>query len=430
MATNGFSRIGIIIGRIGDVDGVALETEKWIEVLKRMGHEVFVLSGRFREHPIDIDHERAFRPLSFFSPECEWEQYRAFFFPPDDPDELLTVLHENAHAVATEIFRWVLDKRINVLLSENASSLPCHLSMGLGIKLAAESMSIPVVTHDHDFAWERGERYDTPFREVEELVTSTFPLRLPNVRHAVINSAAKRELRERFDLDSLVVPNVMDFEKEYARQDEYNHDLLPSIGIEESDIPLFQITRIVKRKGIENAIDLVHRIEDPRVKLVITGSAADDDRKGYFLDLVNMIKQKKLENHVTFAYHRILSQRDRGVHGQKIYSLEDAYAYAVGVTYFSTYEGFGNAFVETVLARKPIFVNNYEPVYWPDIGSLGFETVQIEDGFLTDAAVAEVDRIIHDPALQREITDHNFDIAREHFSYPVLEEKLNTLFSF
>jgi hypothetical protein len=61
MATNGFSRVGIIIGRIGDVDGVALEAEKWIEVLKRMGHEVFVLSGRFREHPIDADHERAFR---------------------------------------------------------------------------------------------------------------------------------------------------------------------------------------------------------------------------------------------------------------------------------------------------------------------------------------------------------------------------------
>ena len=41
--------IGIIIGRIGDVDGVALETEKWITVLKRMGHDVFVLSGRFKE---------------------------------------------------------------------------------------------------------------------------------------------------------------------------------------------------------------------------------------------------------------------------------------------------------------------------------------------------------------------------------------------
>ena len=35
-------KIGIIIGRIGGVDGVALETEKWIMVLERLGHEVYV----------------------------------------------------------------------------------------------------------------------------------------------------------------------------------------------------------------------------------------------------------------------------------------------------------------------------------------------------------------------------------------------------
>lgn len=422
--------IGIIIGRIGDVDGVALETEKWIEVLIRMGHEVSVLCGSLKNHPIGFDRTRIFRPLSFFSPECEWEQNRAFFFPPDDPDDLLTVVHENAHAVATEIFSWVLDKKIDVLLSENASALPCHLSMGLGIKLAAESLAIPIVTHDHDFAWERGTRYATPFREVEELVESTFPLRSPNMKRAVINTAAQQELNERFGDQSVLVPNVMDFEREYARKDEYNHDLLPSIGIEESDIPLFQITRIVKRKGIETAIDLVHRIEDPAVKLVITGSAADDDRKGYFKELSTQVKERKLEDQVHFAYHKVLSRRERAANGDKIYSLEDAYANAVGVTYFSQYEGFGNAFVETVLARKPIFVNDYQPVYWPDIGSKGFHTVQIENSELTDEAVAEVDRIIHDSDLQREITEHNFQLGREHFSFEVLEGKLQDLFSF
>ena len=422
--------IGIIIGRIGDVDGVALETEKWIEVLKRLGHEVFVLSGRFKENPIDPERETEFRPLSFFSPECEWEQNYAFFYPPDDSDELLTVIHEHANAVAKEIFSWVLDRGIDVILSENASSLPCHLSMGLGIKLAAERMSVPVVTHDHDFAWERGDRYHTPFEAVEELVNSTFPLRLPNVRHAVINSTARDYLIEHFGVESMVVPNVMDFETDFARKDDYNQDLLSSIGLSEGDIPLFQITRIVERKGITTAIELVHRIENPKVKLVITGSHADDERKGHFLQLVDEIEKRNLEDRVIFAYKSFLSTRDRGADGQKIYSLEDAYAHAVGVTYFSTYEGFGNAFVETVLARKPIFVNNYKPVYWPDIGSLGFATVQIENSVITDATVAEVERIIQDPNLRREMTEHNFALGRKHFSYEVLEEKLEELFAF
>ena len=42
-------KIGIIVSRIGGEDGVALETEKWVEVLKEMGYEVFIASGRFEK---------------------------------------------------------------------------------------------------------------------------------------------------------------------------------------------------------------------------------------------------------------------------------------------------------------------------------------------------------------------------------------------
>ena len=40
-------RIGIIIGRIGDIDGVSLETAKWIKVLKKMGYDIYIISGRY-----------------------------------------------------------------------------------------------------------------------------------------------------------------------------------------------------------------------------------------------------------------------------------------------------------------------------------------------------------------------------------------------
>ena len=421
--------IGIIIGRIGDVDGVGLETEKWIHVLERMGHKVCILSGRFRGSP--LEHETQLPILSFVSPECEWEQNRAFFLPPDDPDELLVTLDNNAHRVATEIFGWALRNKLDVLVSENASALPCHLSMGLGIRMAVESMSIPVVTHDHDYAWERGTRYDSPFAEVQKLIDDTFPLRAaPQVRHAVINSAAKLELEKRFGIDAEVVPNVMDFEESFGVPDAYNDDLLEQIGFDHDDIAIFQITRIVERKGIEVAIDLIDRLDDPRIKLVITGSAADDERKSYYRRLVERVEELRLVDRVHFAYHRVLSHRSRMANGRKIYSLSDAYASAVACTYFSTYEGFGNAFVEAVLARRPIFVNNYKPVFWPDIGSKGFECVMLEDNQLTDRAVAEVDEILRKPELRREIVEHNFELGREHFSYDLLESKLAKLFSF
>ena len=421
-------KIGIIIGRIGDVDGVALETEKWIEVLKRMGHEIFILSGHFKEDVIEPENQKGLRPLSFFSPECEWEQNRAFFFPPDRSERLLSHLDWTAKHVATAIFQWILDCRIDVLLIENASSLPAHLSLGMGIMRCAEHLDLPIVIHHHDFSWERGSRYASPFPEITQIVEETFPLRTSNARHAVINSNQQGVLKEKFDIDAMVVPNVMDFDSPFAQKDSYNADLPASIGLQEGDIPLFQITRIVERKGIEVAIDLVTRLEDPKIKLVITGSAADDYRKGYYRKLLSQIGRNGLKDRVLFAHHKLLSHRRLSSTGEQIFSLADAYAHAVACTYFSTYEGFGNAFVEAVVARRPVFVNNYKPVYWPDIGSLGFKTVMLEDNNLTDEAVAEIDRIIHDPALQAEIVGHNFELGRKHFSFNVLEEKLQTIF--
>ncbi len=421
-------KIGIIIGRIGDVDGVALEAEKWIEVLKKMGHEIFILSGQFKEDVTEPENQTARRFMSFFSPECEWEQNRAFFFPPDDSERLLSHLDGTANHVATAVFQWILECRIDVLLIENASSLPAHLSLGMGIMRCAERLDLPIVIHHHDFSWERGSRYDSPFPEITQIVEETFPLRTSNARHAVINSNQQGVLKDRFDIDAMVVPNVMDFDSPFAQKDSYNADLPASIGLQEGDIPLFQITRIVGRKGIEVAIDLVNRLEDPKVKLVITGSAADDHRKGYYRELLSQIKRNGLQERVLFAHHKLLSGRGMSSTGERIFSLADAYAHAVACTYFSTYEGFGNGFVEAVVARRPIFMNNYKPVYWPDIGSHGFETVMLEDNNLTDEAVAEIDRIIYDPALQAEMAEHNFELGRKYFSFDVLEEKLQAIF--
>jgi glycosyltransferase involved in cell wall biosynthesis len=422
--------IGIIIGRIGDVDGVALETEKWITVLEKMGHKIFILSGRFKRDIVPPSQQKLMRCLSFFSPECEWEQNRAFFFPPDNPDELLGHLEATSTRVATTIFKWVLKNKIDSILVENASALPCHLSMGMGVKKALSRMEILIVTHDHDFAWERGERYASLFPEITKLVTETFPLNLPSVRHAVINTPAQNDLKERFGMDSVIVPNVMDFDVPYGLKDDYNQDLVRQLGLDNNDILLFQITRIVKRKGIEVAIDLVDRLDDPRLKLIITGSAADDERKGYYSTLQQLISDRNLGNKVLFAHHKILSDREQTASGEKIYSLADAYAHATACTYFSTYEGFGNAFVECVLAKRPIFVNNYKPVYWPDIGSKGFKTVQLENNNLTDQAVKDIATVIYDKGLQTEISEYNFELGKKLFSYEILEELLGDLFAF
>jgi len=418
--------IGIIIGRIGGVDGVALETEKWIEVLKSMGHRVNTLSGQFQERPMDPDTETLVPEMSFFSPESFWSQKKAFFYPETNQEELIEHLNLYSKVIYKKIMYWLEERNIDLIISENASALPSHLEMGMAINKAVFKTGLPTITHDHDFAWERGDRYLSPHKEINDFISEVFPLRAPNSVHAVINTHAANTLKERFNREAVNVPNVMNFDEPFGQPNERNANLAEHMGFIKSDIFLFQITRIVRRKGIESAIRLVNELDDKKVKLIITGNYADDAGSAYYNELVNLIHELKLGEQVSFAYHLF---HNKGLsNGDEVrFSLSDAYAKATACTYFSTYEGFGNAFVEAVLARRPIFVNNYEPVYMPDIGSKGFKTVMIENGELTRDAVSSMAEIIYNPSLAAEIADYNYDLGKRYFSYGTLREKLEEL---
>ena len=419
--------VGIIIGRIGGVDGVALETEKWIAVLEKMGHKVFLLSGQFENKKLNPDVETLVPEMSFFSPESFWGQKKAFHFPEINVGDLLEHIHFYGDIISKKIIAWAHDRKLDILISENASALPAHLEMGLGIKKAVKQLGLPTITHDHDFAWERGDRYLSPHAEINAFVAEHFPLRLPNVIHAVINLHGQSTLLDRFKRDSVVVPNVMDFSEEFGVKNDMNQHLYRDLCLDQDSILLFQITRIVRRKGIEVAIKLIDKLQDKRIKLIITGDAADDEGSIYYNELIEQIHQLKLGNQVLFGSHIISNKGHKDTDTSKQYSLSDAYANAVATTYFSTYEGFGNAFVESILAKTPIFVNDYKPVYWPDIGSKGFKTVMLSDNNLTDTAVKDMHEIIFNQKLNREIGEYNFELGKKYFSYTTLEEKLQEL---
>ncbi len=413
-------RIGIIIGRLGGVDGVALETEKWIDILKKLGHKVFIMSGEFESWQIDYERDYLFPALSFFSAEAEWEQRKAFFEPDKDPNLLLDHVEKWSDMIEKVMLQWVKDKKIDIILSENASALPCQLSMGIAIKKLITRTGLPIVTHDHDFHWERGQRYISTHPEINQYIDDNFPLLLPNVKHAVINTFGVETFKKRFDIDATLVPNVMDFNRVYGVPTPENEMFLRDVGIKNGEIALLQVTRIVRRKGIETAISLIDKLNDKKLKLVITGNNHDDENREYYNELIDQIHELNLSSQIIFASHKVLDHKD----------LSDVYAHGRACTYFSTYEGFGNAFVEGVLAKKPIFVNNYKPVYMQDIGSKGFETVMIEDGKLTNQKVQQMSDIIYNPKWCKEIGEYNFKLGQKYFSYDVLEEKLNKLFTF
>ena len=107
--------------------------------------------------------------------------------------------------------------------------------------------------------------------------------------------------------------------------------------------------------------------------------------------------------------------------------MGDAYQQADLVTYPSTVEGFGNAFLEAIYYRKPIVMSTYE-IYRIDIQPKGFRVVEFGD-YITNETVAETRRVLQDKRLVEEMVDHNYHLARRHYSFTNLEKWLASLIS-
>jgi len=193
-------------------------------------------------------------------------------------------------------------------------------------------------------------------------------------------------------------------------------------GLEDGDFLVLQPTRVVPRKGIEQSIELIRRLNDPRFKLVISHGEGDEG-ESYSRRVREYAEMLGVP--VIFAHGRIRSHRGRTADGKKVYSVWDAYQVADLVTYPSTYEGFGNAFLEAVYFRKPIFCNRYA-IYRTDIEPCGFRTVCME-GFLTQDVVDEVLYVLQDRAYREQMVEHNYQVARRLFSYERVERELRSM---
>ena len=94
-----------------------------------MGHEVYILSGQFEERKMNYEFETLIPEMSFFSPESYWGQKKAFFHPEGNVDELLEHINLYSKVIYKRILDWIHLRKIELLISENASALPSHLEM-------------------------------------------------------------------------------------------------------------------------------------------------------------------------------------------------------------------------------------------------------------------------------------------------------------
>ncbi len=406
--------VGFVATRLAGTDGVSLEAEKWAEVFQQEGFKCFFLAGE-----LDTPPERSYLvPEAHFHHPPIAEIYQSCFGVKKRSIQVTEKIHRYKMILKEHLYRFVEQFDLHLLVPENALTIPLNLPLGLALTELISETNIPTIAHHHDFFWER-QHFLT--NAVWEYLNMAFPPHVPAINHVVINTSADNQLSLRTGISSSVIPNVMDFENPPVPTDAYAADVRASLGVGDDELLVLQPTRVVKRKGIEHAIELVHRL-NRKAKLVISHASGDE---GYDYEKRIRAYSRMMGVDTRFVANIIGEARGRTAGGRKIYTLEDIYPHADLVTYPSNFEGFGNAFLEAVYFRKPIVVNTYS-IYQMDIKPKGFDVIEI-DGYVTDEAIHRTCAVLDDPRQREAMVDRNYAIATKCFSYLVLRRKLINL---
>ncbi len=446
--------IGIFHYKVGGTDGVSLEIDKWKLVLEEIGHKVFLCAG-----DLGTEQGTLIEEMYHHRPEAE-RLNRNTFLALQDYDEAVYMveLEQLADKIEDKLRRFITERKIDFLIPENIWSVAANPAVALAMRRVMQDLQIPALAHSHDFYWERVDGVALTCGTAIELADKYLPPRDPLVKHVLINSLAQRELKARKGIESVVVPNVFDFDEAAWEVDEYNEDFRARTGLGENDICILQATRIVSRKGIELAVDFVQALGSPerrkrlekhglydgrtfsgddRIVLLLAGYA-QDDLTGHYL---GRLKQKISQTGIDAIFiEEMVEGRRQTVSGQKIYSLWDTYVFSDFVTYPSLWEGWGNQLLEALRARLPFMLFEY-PVYEADIKDKGFKAVSLgaqvlkrdDQGLVEvaadvmETAADEAVELLVDNSLRQETVEHNFRIAQKYYSLNALRTYLEQL---
>mgnify|MGYP001280715945 CR=1 FL=1 len=407
-------RIGFVSTRLAGVDGVSLETAKLVKVLEGMGHECFYCAGELEAGgpPGQLT------PAMHFTHPGAKALHDAAFGTPHGSPELTRRIYEQADFLRGELERFTSAYSIDMIVPQNACAIPMNIALGVAIRDYAARTRIPTICHNHDFYWER-ERFLT--NGIQDILDTAFPPGLENVRHLVINTPMQRQLYARRGIQADYLPNVFDFATPPTPLDDYAAGFRAELGLSEDDVIVLQPTRVIRRKGIEKAVELVRKLDDPRLILLITGYEGDEPG-GYG----GWLREEADRAGIRYRFIADYVGDQRGEQdGHRVYSLWDIYPHATLITYPSTYEGFGNAFIEALYFGKPVVVHTYA-MYLSDIKPTGVQAVEFTHD-LTPEVLAQVRDLLDNPAKREAMAKHNYEVCKTHFSYEKLADVLEAV---
>jgi mannosylglucosylglycerate synthase len=240
-------------------------------------------------------------------------------------------------------------RKFDRVIVHNMFTMPFNLAATQALSgFAEQGVNITAWTHDLAAA---NPDYKIPSDRAFDLIR----VRQARVKYVTISEARAAEFKKLTGSEvDAIIPNGLDFADTCAISPEVTelvHDDLAT------SIILFYPTRILERKNIAFALQIVRALHDlgVQVRLLISGAPDPQNRSGteYFAGLKQLAADLQIQASV--AWVNDLFYVDEA-------QLRSLYTVADGILFPTRQEGFGLPLLEAAAYRLPVFCSNIEPL--------------------------------------------------------------------
>ena len=232
----GVVRIWFIATRISGNDGVSLEAVRWRNILVRMGHKVTLVAG-------ELDRPGILIPELHFNWPKVTELHDKVVYEKNHYRKIEREVFEVAGKIEGRIREAFNGTKPDLLIVANVLSLPMHFPLAVALTRVIDELEIPTIARHHDFWWERKKYLKSHLFHFFE---RWFPSKLSNLKHVVINSIAREELKKRTGIEADVIWDSFDFKNNIkAKKDRYSKNFRNDFEIERDDLVFLLVSESI-----------------------------------------------------------------------------------------------------------------------------------------------------------------------------------------
>ena len=171
-------KIAIISTRLGGIDGVSIEADKWANAYKRIGLDPVYIAGKFDREDNSIFF--AVDEMDYYFTEVAEIRKIAFNeekkATENDLGRLIDNIGKVKEKIKDKLLKILNSNNIRYLSIENALTIPLNIPLAIALTEVISENNIKAITRHHDFYWERKQFLCS---NVEKMLDDYFPLTCP-----------------------------------------------------------------------------------------------------------------------------------------------------------------------------------------------------------------------------------------------------------